>query len=246
MNKKVLLIGFLWIILITFAFSQNGEHVDGGHFIKRIEYNVESKITLDHNLKSKGVIQKMFFGDFNAPVEFYYLPSSEAAYWEPYSGFRIVSGVSHKSYSIEVKYISNYAEATKEAQKRYPTIGNNLTTAHNREALINQTKESLKLYKIETLLFPISNQLAERMYKKMISLIDNFKAKGAPPLMVDGEWVEFRIVVEDELWSLYIYVPRGDSLKMSDLCRQIIRDARENKLDESKYMAALNAFIKNK
>jgi len=239
---KIFVTGFLWGLIIPLAFSQNGAHVDGGHFVKKIEYNVQSQHDRKHNLNSKGNIEKLFFGDFNASVEFYYLPSSEAAYKEAYSSFRIVSGVSNTSHRLEVKYISNYEEAQKEARKKHPTIGYNLTTEHNKVALVKQNEESLKLYKIETLSFPISNQFVERLYKKMGVFIGNFKAKGVPPVIFDGYWVTFRTVVEDEVWSLNIHMPQGDALKMSDLCRKIISDAFDNQLDESKYITVLNTF----
>ncbi|MDR1154570.1 MAG: hypothetical protein LBL04_07645 [Bacteroidales bacterium] len=88
--ERIFITGFLWILFIPFAFSQDKEHVDGGHFVKRIEYNLRSRHDRSHNLDSKGKIEKLFFGDFNAEVEFFYLPSEEAAYGEAYSGFRIV------------------------------------------------------------------------------------------------------------------------------------------------------------
>ena len=216
------------------VFSQHEAHVAGGRFIKKVEYNF--LFLGAYNLDSKGDVEKLFFGDVNAPVEFFYLPSSEAAYKEAYSSFRIVKDTSNTNYNLEVKYISNYREAQKEAQKQHPIIGTNLTTEHNKAALAKQNEESFKLYKIETRSLHINNQFAERLYKKIVSLIDNFKAKGVPPIILDGYSVTFRTVVEDEVWSLSIHMPKGDALKMADLCRQIITDANAGELDESKYI----------
>ena len=239
--KNIFVTSFLWAFFIPFAFSQNKEHVDGGHFEKSIEYNVKSQYDGSHNLNSKGEIQKMFFGDFNAPVEFYYLPTSTATMnKELISGFRIVRNSSN---ILEVKYISNYVEAAEEAQKMYP-LNPNLSWEHpqNKTAWAKQFEEMNKLYKIETLSFPISSRFAENLYQKMVSLIDNFKAKGVPPVIFGGYSAMFRNVVEDEVWSLCIDMPNGDALKMSDLCRQIITDALADQLDETKYITVLKTF----
>ena len=236
--KKVFITSLLWGFFIPIVFSQNREHVDGGHFVKRIEYNVQSTMDNNHNINSKGRTQRLFFSDFNAPVEFSYMPHSTAAMNnELISSFRIVRNSSN---ILEVKYISNYVEAQEEVEKKYPT---NFklpgTHEYNKAAFAKQREEMPKLFKIETLSFPISNQFAERMYKKMVSLIGNFKARGVPALITGGYSVEFRNVVEDEVWSLLIDNPKGDALKMSDLCRQVITDALANKLDERKYISIL-------
>ncbi|MDR1171162.1 MAG: hypothetical protein LBL24_01775 [Bacteroidales bacterium] len=242
MIKSKLLFVFLgWGFVIPFAHSQNVDHIAGdnsmgGHFVKRIEYNIRSWHDRSHNLDSKGKIEKLFFGDFNAEVEFFYLPSEEAAYGEAYSCFRIVRGASYTSYAFEVKYISNYREAQKKAEEKYPTKGYNLTTEHNKAALSKQNEEALKLYKIEKRIFPVSSQFAEKLYGKMVSFIDNFKAKGVPPIIFDGYSVIFRTVVDDEVWSLDVHEPQGNALKMADLCRQIITDAKANTFEESKYV----------
>jgi len=90
--------------------------------------------------------------------------------------------------------------------------------------------------------FSISAQLAEKMYKKMVSLIYNIRAKGTQRFILDGYGVNFRAVVEDEVWSLYIHIPSGNAVKMFDLCKQICDDADANKLDEAKYIKILDDF----
>jgi len=90
--------------------------------------------------------------------------------------------------------------------------------------------------------FTVSNQFAEKMYNNMVLLIDNAKARGTQLLVIHGYEVTFRAVVEDEVWSLTIHMPFGDALKMSDLCRQIIDDADNDKLNEAKYIKILDDF----
>jgi hypothetical protein len=76
----------------------------------------------------------------------------------------------------------------------------------------------------------------------MVSFIDNFKARGTPPssTCTGCPSVTFSAVVKDEVWSLWIYEPQGNALKMANLCRQIITDVETNTLNESKYVELLN------
>jgi hypothetical protein len=68
----------------------------GGQFLKRIEYNLLGNGL--QNLKSKTEVEKLFFGDFNAKLEFFVEPSFEGAY-----GFRIVRDTLTASHLIELK-----------------------------------------------------------------------------------------------------------------------------------------------
>ena len=90
--------------------------------------------------------------------------------------------------------------------------------------------------------FKVSAQFAEKMYKKMVSFIENIKATGTQNTINRGYEVTFRAVVDDEVWSLKIQEPSGDALKMSGLCRQILVDANRNRLDEAKYIKILDGF----
>jgi len=242
--KKLFITGFLWGLLIPMVFSQTGEHT-GGRFLKRIEYNLLMGI---FNLDSKGGVEKLFFGDFNAPVEFLYTPSFDGS-----SGFRIVIDSAKSSYILEVKYISNYKEVRKETSEKYPMRGISLTDSrimpkdtldaiaeYNRAMSAKSFEESVKLYKVDTKTYPISNQFAENLYRKMVSTINNFKAKSIPGQIIsDGYSVTFRTVVEDEVWSLNIHMPQGDARQVANLCRQIIMDTEANQFDESKYITQL-------
>ena len=58
----------------------------------------------------------------------------------------------------------------------------------------------------------------------------------------DGDIVTYRVVVDDEVWSLRMCVLSGNDVKMSDLCKQIVEDGIANKLDEKKYISVLNSF----
>ena len=239
-------------LFIPFAFSQDGVHAREGRFLKRIENNMYLG---NYNLDGKWNVEKLFFGDFNAWLEFFYDPSQEGA-----SGFRIVK--KGASYILEVKYISNYEEASEEATEKHPPIGvsdptsitdviRNQIMEHNRNAFAKQYEEMVKLYKVETRSYSISNQFAEKLYQKMFFCIDNFEAKKVyPPDLVPvtrgGYTVTFRTVVDDAmLWSLMILNPHGNDVhKMADLCRQIISDAQANQLDEQKYITILETFEK--
>ena len=239
--KKIILFIFLSGFLLPIVYSQDREHIGGGHFTKRIEYNLKMKGGLANNLNSKGSIEKLFFGDCNAPIEFFYLPSREAAYKETYSCFRIVKKSSNTDYILEVKYILNYVEVQKKFEGKLFYYENG-KLVYNEDDAKKINEEQLKLYKVKSKSIRISDQFAEQFYEKMVSLINNFKAKDAPPLIGHGYNVVFRNVVEDEVWTLNIHMPKGDALKISDFCREIITDALASKFDESKYMTFLNTL----
>ena len=154
---------------------------------------------------------------------------------------------SNKSSILEVKYISNYQEAHDEANKKHPLgIPGNPSyneKEHNNAVFAKRHEEMLKLFKIETLSLPISNQFAEKLYEKMVSFISTFKGKGLPSTpLIGGYSITFRTVVEDEVWSLGIHMAKENVFKMDGLCLQIIADARANQFNEKKYMSALNTF----
>ena len=156
-------------------------------------------------------------------------------------------------YLLEIRLISNYEEAQKEASNKNKSIGipanmmssmpkdiRELIAEHN-EAINSKYFEELpKLYKIKTLVFQISDQFADKLHKKMAFFIENFVVKDLPHVINDGYDITFRTVVEYEVWSLSIHVPQGKAEKLSDLCRQIVKDAIDNKLDESKYISILD------
>ena len=249
--RRVFILCFFSTFCIPIMISQNENMDVCGHFTKRIEYNLIALFD-SYNLESKGVIEKMLLRDFNAPIEFFYAPSFEGA-----SAFRIVRDSLKTYYILEVRYISNYEEARKEAAKDDKSIGlsgssilsttddvKQLIIEHNRKEFAKIHEEYLKRIIVKTISFRISDPFAEKIYNNMVSIIDNFKGRGVPPLIMDGYSVTFRTVVEDEVWSLNIHMPNGNALKISDLCRQIITDALAGKLDEEKYVSELDSFEK--
>jgi hypothetical protein len=217
--KKRIIFFLFFVSFILSAFSQSGVHNGGGKYIKRIENNLY--VYGMNEFRSKTEPEKRFFGDFNAPVEFFYEPAFEGA-----SGFRLVKD--SLVVSLELKYITNYKEAKKELDGKYSS-----TYLNDLYQLVN----------IESRLVPISEQFAEELFEKMVYFIDNFKAKVIPAIIFDGYSVTFRTVVdENEQWSLWIHMPKGDALRMANLCLQIITDGLANKLDEQKYMTVLSTF----
>jgi len=255
--KRIIAVGSLWCLFIPIVFPQNRENTTGGDFVKRDEYNLNAS---GYNFDGKNDMEKLFFGNLNAPFEFIFYPFGE--HFAP-CGFRIIRTPSDTSYFLEIKHISNYRDANKMAfeemkEKQKSQIIDipvelinslsrkdfNLICDYNRRILDDSVYTKiysgiLPKYKIETLSFTISNQFAEELYKKMASLIEKFKARGSPSAIVGGYSVTFRTVVEDEVWSLSINMPQGDALKMADLCRQIIEDADKNQLNEKEYIKLL-------
>ncbi len=257
--KRIIFVWFVYLFSIPFAFAQEvGKHFESGYYLKRIENNMRGAIG-SYNMKSKSDIEKLFFGDFNALIEFYYNPSSEVNPCVP-SGFRIFSDSLNSSYVLEVKRVLNYREAAEEAtkevkneQKRQelnipeslfdslPRDVFNQVWEYN-QSIYNHTfyydnyfEVLPKHFKVEIKSIPISNQFAEKLYKMMVSFIDNFKAKGIPLSNTDGYSVSFRTVVDYDLWSLSIHMPGGNANTMANFCMKIINDANEDKLDELRF-----------
>ncbi len=256
MKKIFIIIYFLWHFFPLFAFSQDRVHLQGGLFLQRMENNMFQG---QYNLKGKGDVEKLFFGDFNAMVEFTFSPSFEAAFSCPPFGFRIVSNSSNTSCILELKYVSNYEEAHREASKKHPSTGlspaelSSISASrrtqimeHNRTAFAKQEEEKFKLFKIENRTFPVSNQLAEKLHENMLSSIVNFEAKEVSdpnivPVTRGGYSVTFRIVVGNAvLWSLCIQNPEGNTLELANLCRRIITDSGANQVNEKELINQLD------
>ena len=88
--------------------------------------------------------------------------------------------------------------------------------------------------------FIVSDLFALTLHKKMIFVIDKFKVKGIPPLIMGGYSAIFRTIVDDEVWYLKIYGPYGNSLKLSEICIEIMDNAYyHNKFDEAHYLKLL-------
>ena len=249
--KNVVMIVFFFNFFILFAFSQNSGNIVS-EYLKRVEHNMFG-LEAVYNLKSKEGVEKLLLGDFNAPVECFIRPNDGIP-----SSLRIVKGSSF--WNLEVKHISNFFGVKSALAAKYPTIPVGSSSfspfptpstdetrkqiEHNDAVYAKRKEESLTLYKVDSLSFPVSNHLAEQLYEKMVSLIVNFKVKGLPRTCLGCYAASFRVVIGDEVWSLWIHDPNGGNVfKMFDLCRQIISDALlGNELNEEKYITILNSF----
>jgi hypothetical protein len=252
--SKILLLSFL-IFDIMVCFSQNTEPVNGRKFLKRVENNFinnaqlifdDGKVSGFYNFDSKTDMEKLFFGDFNASLDFFVRPSFEGAY-----GFRIVQD-SLDNYLLETKRISNWGKIEKELESDFPLKGipgERISTVpgqeidanaeYNREIHAKRNEERLKSYEIATQSFPVTQEFANKLQDAVSAAIHNFKEKGRPEGINGGYTVTFRCVVEDELWTLTVRMPNGYIGKLTDICKLIIKDAETNDLDESKYIPVL-------
>jgi hypothetical protein len=248
--RKMLICVFLILISFTVLAQMSFknpdgslfENPDGRPFLKRIEYN-SIGFGLP-NVRSKTEIEKLFFRDFNAMVEFFILPSFEGAY-----GFRIFQD-SLNNYIIENKHISNWDTVMSQLRKEYPSISikaNELNVMtreekdkikyHNREMFDKQTRESFLRYKIVNQSFCVSNLFAEKLYEIVVVTIDNFVGKGEPTVIRDGYEATFRCVVGAEVWTLTVHLPKDEILRLTDICKQLFADVQSKNVDESKYIA---------
>jgi hypothetical protein len=129
--------------------------------IKRYRYDAfiisdDGKISGMYNMESKTDIEKLFFGDFNAMIEFCILPSFEGAY-----GFRVFKDSLNK-YIIENKRITNWDTVMSIMSKKFPSISiksdkvssiseeeMSKIIVHNREMWSKRQEEILNLYEIK-------------------------------------------------------------------------------------------------
>lgn len=251
--NKLFVIFLLLVFFVEGLFSQQSAHVGGGRFILRKEYNlIDRGVTEDnntYNLDSKSTIERILFGETNSMVEFVFENSSQET---NASGLRIVKNLKQTSYRLEIASIPDSREMVHLlSKKENPVIipGELMATTslilkdleiineYNRNTMRSKMDGSLyKPFRPELKTFPVSNKFAEKLHETIVAVIDNFKAEGIPPVIVDGYLVTFRCVVGAEVWSLRIHIPQNKVLQLSDLCRQIITDIQADNYDEEKYL----------
>jgi hypothetical protein len=76
-------------LLIVFMFSENiimsqpADHIEGGRYVKTIEYNVITRGVTEesgrYNLEHKSILDRIFFGTKNSFVEFVFEDSPEGS-----------------------------------------------------------------------------------------------------------------------------------------------------------------------
>lgn len=251
MKKKPIIL----LLLICFTlpvFSQDKGLSESRVFLKRIELNyvndwediLPDKKRGFYNFNSKTDIEKLFWGDFNSPVEFFIAPSFEGAY-----GFRLHKETTGSYYVLETKRIVNRDEVFRELSEKYPLQSDNsskeageLSVKHNREMLAKQNEESTQLFKTDTKTIQVTELFANKLNSTIINAIESFKGKGRPPVILDGYTTTFRCVVDDELWTFVIHNPNGYIKQLSDICVEITNDINKNSFNESGYIELLDSL----
>ena len=179
MNKS-----FIVFVLIMFLneniFSQEAEHINGGSFSKKIEYNIIVAGN-DHcyNLEGKSILDRIFFGITNSLVEFVIKSSFDGA-----SAFRIVDNSSDSSSLIEIMYLPDSEklfemERILSAQVNRILIPGELLNStsltisdmekikkHNDVAELSLYRDDLyKPYRPQSISFKISTDLSQKLYR---------------------------------------------------------------------------------
>ena len=202
-------------------------------------------------------LDRWFFGDFNARVEYLLEPLFSETF-----GGRIYRGATDTAYVLEVKRVANYKEVEEQLQKEFPRVGTSVTDfaglsaqeqqtrlAHNRKMRRAMAAERLKRYWIETHSIPISDRLADRLYTAAKEGVFNvmpekkrYTEDGSEIIttkICDGDVATFRCVVDDAVWTLRYHEPEGRLKTLSDLFRAMIADVGAGTFDEAKYLDAL-------
>lgn len=249
MKRITILLLFTFIFSLSPIFAQ--QSIEDSRYLKRIENNYHHVIVELPNGKEGGVdnvdskkgIEKLFFGDFNAKVEYFVEPA-----FYPATGFRICRDSLDQSYLLEVKWVANYEQVRDQVQTEFPSRNTSIdlpekqleeNVAYNRKIWSKQGEEKLKRYRIETKGITISDAFAELVHAKTFTTIDTFRSKGRPRLMFGGGWTTFRCVQDWDVWMLAIQIPAGDMKKLSDLYRQMMADVEADRFDEAHYLHLL-------
>ena len=237
--KKTVPFLLLSLLIFTFVHAQPTAE-RGDKFLKRIENNYSSSDTYseadgsrhgDYNFDSKTRTERLFFGDFNAPVEYFLDPSFEASR-EGAIGFRVYPDSAGR-HILEVKYIPNYEEAYRQLSKEYERI------PFGPEKYTRFYEELPKRFRPASKKIDIGDSLARRRYDRTMQAIRDYASPGKPMRCTDGEYVTFRTIVGHDLWTLRIHSPWGAMGELSELYQQIISDAKAGRLDETVYLRQL-------
>lgn len=253
---KVIIILSVMFFFENIAMCQPVIHINGGEYDKTIAYNVLFKRIpaglSEFNLKHKSILDRIFFGITNSFVEFVFEGCTE---WiDEATALRIIKSSQDGLCKLEVmrfqgmrkvydirRFISERITPIILPYRLSVGISQEISdqiNEHNKQAnRFKYNDEVYKPYRPEPETLEISKEFAEKLHKKIMMLIDNFKGEQAT--ITDGHFATFRCVVADEVWALTIHCPQGRALQLSDLFRQIIADCLDNKFEESKYLPQL-------
>lgn len=240
--KKILSTTLFSVCLVGVSFAQKSETIESIRYFKTVEPNR----TADgrYNLSGKRYdVEKLLVGDFNAPAEYFYAPSFDGA-----ASLQIYRDSLDKTYLLETKRITNWDEVNDYINKTYPPNRKvrTLTLAQweeirerSRQRRAERDSDRLSRYHILTRTVPVSDTLADRIYKAVKQAVGyarkELKMNGQ---IADGYTAIFRCVVGDELWSLNYHIPEGEYKTLSDLFRQMIADVESGCFEEEKYIGA--------
>lgn len=212
--KKNILTALIVISFISPAFSQGRIDTNERLFVKRIEQNAYGN---RWNFDGKESLEKLFFGDFNAYVEFFCSEMAETS-------FRVLK--KGLFYTLEIKYVTNAKEVD--------------------EAFEEKTKHYKVATRAVPINSQFAERLHKRMFFCIDNFKATKAPPNISRLVVDGYWVTFRVVTDEAVvWSLKIDNPsENDAEKMANLCLKIAADVRynvfhESRSFESKYMDEL-------
>lgn len=114
--KRTIFLGFSLFLCSLFIFAKipKGELILETRATKTIEDNFAKGTSAFkvYNFDSNTPTERLFFGDYNAPYEFYVTPSFEGAY-----GFRIFRNPVNFSWMFEMKRVLNWDEVDKKYNK---------------------------------------------------------------------------------------------------------------------------------
>lgn len=231
------------LLLATYSFAQKPQVVQSTRYVKTIlpDYTADGEC----NFENKNEEERLLFGDFNAPAEFFFAPSFDGI-----CGLRIYQDSLNQGYLLEAKRVTNWEEVNDQLKAEFPsdrkvstiTLAQWETQKKQMEAnKARKREEWLRRQTIFTQAVQISDTLAVRFYETVAKAIEKARKELKTNAIInDGDEAVFRCVVGDELWTLKYHVPEGEYKVLSDLFRAMIADVESGTFDETKYLEALN------
>lgn len=103
------------LAILTFPiFAQELSVIQSTRYFKTVEPN--RTIDGGYNFADKNEEERLLFGDFNAPAEFFFAPSFDGI-----SGLRIYQDSLNQGYLLEAKRVTNWEEVNDQLKAEFPS-----------------------------------------------------------------------------------------------------------------------------
>lgn len=237
-TKQCLVILLMFLVTLSTSKAQSVDQ----HSVYCTKNTVADKIQNASNLAHKDEIEKLLFGEYNAPFEFVLSPAFDGM-----QGVRLCQDPGNGKWYLETKRVLNWQEVNElvsssvtPAQVTTLTLEQwNKQKAQADSLKLQQKRKQLSSYKISSRLTPIQDDFAHTLYDIMLSFISKTAEKKPDVVIKDGVITTFRCVQGSDVIILKCQMPQVSINYMSNLFTQLMVDIENGIFDEAKYLKAL-------